>query len=70
MSYPSDNDFPMYVLMNEGTSGNMVSYYEMAHNSDLITWESSFVSKTSVGETKGRLLVEEETRRRLGQLSL
>ena len=38
MSYPPNNDFVRSVLINEGFSGNMVSYYEMAHDSDLITW--------------------------------
>ena len=40
MSYPSNNDFLMYVLINRGVSGNMGPYYEMAHDSDLITWEN------------------------------
>ena len=37
MSSPSNNDFLMGVLINEGVSENMGSCYEMAQDSDLIT---------------------------------
>ena len=42
MSYPSHNDFPMSALINEGVDGHTGSFYEMVHDSDLITCEIFF----------------------------
>ena len=36
MSYPFNNDSLRYVLINEGMSGSTTSYYERAHDSDLL----------------------------------
>ena len=72
MSYPSNNDILRYVLINEGVSWYMWSYYEMVRESDFIAWRNLLLfRKTSVGgKTKERLLFGEDTRMRLGQLSL
>ena len=54
MSRPSNNDFLRYVLINEGVSENMCSCYEMAHDSDLITWDGLLFYGENVSLEKGR----------------
>ena len=38
MSYQPNNDFLRSVLINDGASGAMTSYYEGARESDLLAW--------------------------------
>ena len=48
--YISNNDFLRSLLINEGVSESMISYYELSRDNDLLAWAgSSFTSKTSVG---------------------
>ena len=79
VALPSNNDFLRSVLINEGVSGDLSSYYEAVHDSDLIKWGNLLLwrkrqfGKRSMGSLlleQLELLVEEETRRRRDQLSL
>ena len=58
VSLPSNNGILRSVLIKEWISGNMMSYYEMARDSDLLTW--------------GNLLLhrKRQLQRRLGQFSV
>ena len=55
ISPPSNNDYLRSVLINEGFSGNLSSYCEMAHDSDLITcgnlplWRKRQFGKSAMG---------------------
>ena len=59
---PSNNDFLISVLINEEMSGNMTSYYERVQDSDLLARGNLILRR--------KRLLGEETRSRLGQLSL
>ena len=37
-AYPSSNDLLMSMLINEGVSESLQSYYELAHDNDLFAW--------------------------------
>ena len=69
MYYPSNNDFPTPVLINEGMSENMTSYYERARDrdplgrGDLLLFRKRLLGKRA----RKRLLLGEGTRGLLGQ---
>ena len=62
ISYSSNNDCVMSVLINEGMSGNTTSYYERARDSDLPAWGNLLLRKKLLlgGRARNRLLLEEE----------
>ena len=59
MSRPSNNnnDSLRYVLIKEGMSGSMTSYYERARDSDLLAWGGIFFGggKRLAGRRLGQL---------------
>ena len=71
-SCPSNNDLPMSMLINEGASGSLQSYYELVRVDDLYARRGLLLRRKRLCEIqiKKRILSERLERRRLGQLSL
>ena len=49
--YPYNNDLLRSILINEGVSGSLQSYYELVRDIDLSAWGTSFTSKSPLGIT-------------------
>ena len=70
-SCPSNNDLPMSMLINEGASGSLQSYYELVRVDDLYARRGLLLRRKRLCEIqiKKRILSELPGRRSLGQLS-
>ena len=68
----SGNDLLRSVLINEGASGSLQSYYVLVRDNDLTAWVELLLHRKRLREMqiKKRILSERLERRRLGQLSL